>query len=193
MGRFGEARRPTRQRGTRRETRCRVGGFSVGSDFDSAEAVEVGCDLFGGGRRCIPLDHVPRRVDEKLLEVPGDIGGFSVAWLLALEERVERSFVVPVDIDLREHREVHVEFRLRELEDFGIGAGLLIGELVARNAEDDEVVIVIVERTQTCVLRREASSACDVDDEDELAVVVSEVDLVARDGRHVDVVEFHGG
>jgi hypothetical protein len=48
-----------------------------------------------------------------------------------------------------------------------------------------------VKRTQTCVLRRKASSAGDVDNEGHLALVVSEADLVARDGRHGDVVEIH--
>ena len=74
--------------------------------------------------------------------------------------------------------------------DLGVGARLLVAELVARNAEDDEVVVVVVKRTQTCVLRREASSTRDVDDERELALVVGEVDLVARDRGHGDVVEL---
>jgi hypothetical protein len=110
---------------------------------------------------------------------------------LAFEESVERSLVGSVYVDLGEHRKVHVELRLRELEDLGVGAGLLIGELIARNTEDDQVVIVIVKRTQTCVLRRKASTAGDVDNKGHFALVVSEADLVARDGRHVDVLEIH--
>jgi hypothetical protein len=99
--------------------------------------------------------------------------------------------VVAVDVDLGEHREVDVERRGDEFENLLVGARFLFGELVARNAEDDQVVVVVVERTQTCVLRRETSTARDVDDQGELALVVGEVDLVTRDRGHRDVVESH--
>jgi hypothetical protein len=74
-----------------------------------------------------------------------------------------------------------VKLRGREFEDLGVGAGLLVRELVARESEHDDVVVVIVKRTQTCVLRREASSAGDVDDQCKVALELVEVHLFAGD------------
>jgi len=93
-----------------------------------------------------------------------------------------------------EHGERHTVVRGGELQDLLVGAGLLVGELVAREAEDGDVVVVVVERTQTCVLRGEASSARDVDDEADLAAELFERHLIARDRRHLELVKRgHGG
>ena len=62
-------------------------------------------------------------------------------------------------------------------------------ELVAREPEHLDVVELVVERTQTCVLGGEASSAGDVDDEEHLVTELVEVDLFARDARHLEVVD----
>jgi hypothetical protein len=88
-----------------------------------------------------------------------------------------------------EHRERHAVVRRCELEDLLVGSRLLIGELVAGESEDGDVVVVIVERTQTCVLRREASSARDVDDQAELALELVEGDLFPGDRGHLEFVE----
>jgi hypothetical protein len=88
-----------------------------------------------------------------------------------------------------EHRECHTVVRRGELEDLLVGPGLLVGELVAGKAEDRDVVVVIMERTQTCVLRREASSARDVDDQADLTAELVERDLLARDRGHLEIVE----
>jgi hypothetical protein len=88
-----------------------------------------------------------------------------------------------------EHRERHPELRRRELQDLGVGARFLAGELVAREGEDREVVVVVVERTQTCVLGGEASSAGDVDDQAELIPELVERDLLPGDRGHLEVVE----
>ena len=140
------------------------------------------------------LDHVALLVDEELLEVPGDVGGVTVARLLGLEPVVQRCRAVTVDLDLVEDRERDPELRGGELEDLGVGAGLLAPELVAREGEDGDIVVVVVERTQTCVLRGEASSARDVDDEADLAAELFERHLIARDRRHLELVKRgHGG
>ena len=73
--------------------------------------------------------------------------------------------------------------------DLGVGSGLLISELIAREPEDLEAIDVFMKRTQTCVLRREASSARDVDDQADLALEPIERHLVARDRGHLEVVE----
>ena len=51
------------------------------------------------------------------------------------------------------------------------------------------VVELVVERTQTCVLRSEASSAGDVDDHEHLTAELFEVDQVTGDARHLDLVD----
>jgi hypothetical protein len=88
-----------------------------------------------------------------------------------------------------EHRERHPELRGGEFEDLGVGTRFLPCELVARKSEDGDVGVVVVERTQTCVLGREASSAGDVDDQTELAPELLERDLVAGDRGHLELVE----
>jgi hypothetical protein len=88
-----------------------------------------------------------------------------------------------------EHRERDAELRRGELENFGVGSGLLPCELVAGETEDGDIVVVVVEGTQTCVLRREASSARDVDDQAELAPKLIEGHLLPGDRRHLELVE----
>jgi hypothetical protein len=85
---------------------------------------------------------------------------------------------------------IEAELQRGELEYLGIGAGFLGAELVAREGEHREAArrVVFVERTQTCVLRGEASSAGDVDDEADRTSVVAEVDGLAGDRRHGEVV-----
>jgi hypothetical protein len=138
-------------------------------------------NLLGRGDRREPLDHVALLVDEELLEVPGDVGAVALAWLGVLQDLVEGSGAVAVDLDLGEHREVDVVLRLHELEDLLRGSGLLLAELVARETEDREALVVVVERTQTCVLGRETSIAGDVDDQADLAAVGLEGDVVTGD------------
>jgi hypothetical protein len=69
--------------------------------------------------------------------------------------------------------------------------GLLLTELVAGEAEDGEAVVgvLVVKRTQTCVLRGEASIGGDVDHEADRALVVGERDRLAGDGIHLELVE----
>jgi hypothetical protein len=88
-----------------------------------------------------------------------------------------------------EHGERDPEPGGRELQDLLVGAGLLVAELVAREGEDGDVVVVVVEGTQTCVLRGEASSARDVDDQADLVTELVEGDLVTGDRGHLELVE----
>jgi hypothetical protein len=88
------------------------------------------------------------------------------------------------------HGECHTEFRRREFEDLGIGSGLLLGELVARETKNGQPLGVVVKRTQTCVLRRKASIAGDVDDQTNLILELIERDLLTGDRGHFEVVEI---
>jgi hypothetical protein len=65
----------------------------------------------------------------------------------------------------------------------------LCPELVARKPEYLNVVELMMQRTQTCVLRGEASSAGDVDNDEHLIAELVEVDLFAGDARHVEIVD----
>ena len=141
---------------------------------------------FGGGES---LDDISLLVDQKLLEVPCDLGAVAITRLFRFEPLVERGGTITVDLDLVEHREGDTEFRGDELEDVGIGAGLLLGELVTRKPENAEAVSVLVKRTQTCVLRGEASIARDVDDQTDFTLELIEGNLVAGDRGHLEFVE----
>jgi hypothetical protein len=50
----------------------------------------------------------------------------------------------------------------------------LLGELVTRETQNGQPLGVVVKRTQTCVLRREASIAGDVDDQTDLILELIE-------------------
>ena len=93
------------------------------------------------------------------------IRALALTGLLGLEPLVQLGSVVAVHVDLGEHREIDVVVVGDEGTDFFGGARLLLAELVAREAEDTDPVVVMMKRTQTCVLRRDASSGGDVDDE----------------------------
>lgn len=93
---------------------------------------------------------------------------------------------------LAHHRERDVVRPGAERLDLSVRARLLGPELVARERQHVHVVVVVMERTQTCVLGREASTAGDVDDQVEAAGELAEVDRLAGDRRHLEVVEPHG-
>lgn len=147
-------------------------------------------DRFGRDARRESSHHVAGGIHEELLEVPGDIGGLALAGLLRLEPLVQLGSVVTVHVDLGEHREIDVVVVGDEGTDFFGGAGLLMAELVAREAEDTDPVVVMMKRTQTCVLRRDASSGSDVDDEAGLIGEVREGHLLTLKRHHGEVVEL---
>lgn len=135
------------------------------------------------------MHRVARPIDHELFEVPGDVGRVGIAGLSRPKQPVQLAGTIPVDFDLREHRKVDVVLRRDELEDFGFGSWLLRPELVARKPEHLNVVELMMQRTQTCVLRGEASSAGDVDNHEHLIPELAEVDLFAGDARHLEIVD----
>lgn len=134
------------------------------------------------------MRYVAGTIDYELLEVPCDIGGVGVAGLRRLEQPVQLTRTVAVDLDLREHRKVDVVLRRDELENLGLGTGLLRSELIARKSKYLSVVELMMKRTQTCVLGRKASKAGDIDDDEHLTAKLAEVDLLAGDARHLEIV-----
>ena len=152
----------------------------------------MGGDVFGSRHRREAADDLAGPIDQELLEVPRDIARCSLAWLFRLQQLIQRAGAATVDFDLREHRKAHVVLACGELEDLCIGSGLLCTELVAWKGEHGETVplVVVVKRTQTCVLGREASKGGHVHNETDLVTERSETDLLARDRRHGNVVHL---
>jgi len=124
------------------------------------------------------------RVDEKLLEVPRDVcrldwvevetihvPDFVVSGRTgALEEGVEVSFVRPVDLCLRGHREERLEpfarsNELQPVHDLGFLARFLETELVTWETDDLQVGVLVDKCIQLVVLVVVTSVRGDVDDE----------------------------
>ncbi len=169
---------------------------------------EVGCEASEDGAVL---------ADEELLEVPEEFGvgvgrreavsGGVFGEALAPgsvadgvgsggdELGVERVLVRAGDGDLGEEREGDGVGGGAEGGNLGVGAGLLSGEVVGREAEDGEacVLVRLVQGFERGVLRREAALARDVDDEQDAAGVVGEGCRGARDGGERDGREFGHG
>jgi len=143
----------------------------------SEPVAQLGADFFRRGLRTPASHRGTRSIDEELLKVPRNLRAVTRAGLLLLEPLVERRSTVAVDIDLGEHRKVDVIFRRCELDDFRVGARLLTAELVAREGQNLEPIAAVLffERTQTCVLRRQASTTRHVDDETDLTFKLREI------------------
>jgi hypothetical protein len=77
-----------------------------------------------------------------------------------LQPGVERVRARSVHLDLGEKREGDGKLRFAEECDVLLRAGLLGAELVAGEAEDDEIGMGSVEGLQTLVLRGETAGAC---------------------------------
>jgi len=159
-------------------------------------------------------DDVAFAVDEELGEVPFDIGllcevGVGLAEHVVQERRelmafveafeaflflqpgVERHLVLAVDVGLGELWEHGTVGELAELGDFFVCARSLLAELVAGEVEDFETLVVqaFVHGLEGFVLRGEAATAGSVDDEEHLALELSEADIVlllVLDGEVVD-------
>ena len=112
-----------------------------------------------------------------------------------LSHSEERVRVVAVDVDLGEQRERDAEVALAEALDLGLVPGLLVAELVAREAEHGEALVgvLVLQLLQALVLRREAALRGGVDDEHHLPVVRREVDLGAVDAGGREVGEVRHG
>ena len=96
-----------------------------------------------------------------------------------------------VDGDLGGEREGHPVVDLAELLDLAVVTGLLMHELVAGKAEDDQalVAVLLVERLQPVVLRGEPAPAGRVDDQDGFAREVAQLHLLAVIVGEREVVE----
>lgn len=96
------------------------------------------------GSRSPPALHLAVLADEELLKVPLDALQAHQAGLLRLEPLKQRVGTVAVDLDLLHDGEGDAKVDLAEALDVIVGSGLLRAELVAGEAEDDKVVVVLL-------------------------------------------------
>ena len=144
------------------------------------------CRLQGLGLSCAGPATLDKTIsaDEELLEVPLHHLQAQQTGLLLLEPGEEGVGVVAVDLGLLHDGEANAIVKLAEALDLVVGTGLLGTELVAREAEDLEVLRVLcldalVDLLQTFVLRGEATLGGGVDDEDYFALVVGSRNFLA--------------
>lgn len=136
-----------------------------------------------GGARPAVLDlAIP--ANEELLKVPLDALQAKNTGLLLLQPLENWVCGVAVDVDLAEDGEGDAVVNLAEALNLLVGARLLAAKLVAREAEDDKVIgvlllDVLVELLEAGVLRGEAALGGGVDDEDDLALVVCKGSFLA--------------
>jgi hypothetical protein len=165
--------------------------LQLSDDWSLEVLVEFGSDVFGRDGRSIAFQDLSIAPDEELGEVPADVLVALFVRVAALEIAVGVTGAVPVDLDLREHREVDVVLRTGKLEDLFVRSGLLAAKLIAREAKNVEAttLVLFVKGTQTCVLAGEASTAREVDDQADGALVVCKALGLARDRSHLEIMK----
>ncbi len=139
----------------------------------------------------ISLDDRPRTINQELGEIPGDVLIALFVGLFRFQKFVEITRAVAVDLDLREHRELHIVGRCGELQNLRVGSRLLRAELIAGKGENVEAarLVALMKGMQTCILRGESSLGCDVDGQTDLAIKLRQHDRVARNRRHLELSE----
>ena len=143
-------------------------------------------------------------INQKLREVPFDVGFRCVIWIcfgehlvqqlrervlgceagkasLARQPFVDGMGILAVHLNLRHQGEGDAVVQAAELLDLLVSTWLLMPELVTREADDDQpaLLVLLIEVLQPIVLRGEATLRGCVDDEKHLAFVVGKVHLLA--------------
>jgi hypothetical protein len=153
---------------------------------------QVRRDFFGRGLGGVSGYDLAGSINEKLFEVPRDRVGVASSGLCVPKPLVQIARAVTVHLDLGKHGERGVVLTGCKRKYFGVGAGFLSSELVARKGQHVEpgCLVVFIKRTQTCVLRGKPSSARDVDDQADLILVPIEANGFPGYGIHREVSEF---
>src|SRR4030088_84465 len=99
--------------------------------------------------------------------------------------------VRPIDFQFRAHGESHIETGLAELHDLLLRARLLRAELIAREADDSEVLVLQLplQLLQSVVLRRESAAAGHMDRKRNLAAKLAQQIRRTVDALDGDVIE----
>ncbi len=166
----------------------RVSGKSPGALEQSLHARAKPCWRDGGTEA---FNNATGAVDKELGEVPLDGAGPEKTASSAFEMVVERVGRSTVDLDAGEDGKGDGEPIGAEACDFGVGAGLLVTELVAGEAEDAKAARaqVAMERLETGILRCEAATARGVDDQQSLPSIGTERCLLSIDRLGGEVVD----
>ena len=111
--------------------------------------------------------------------------------LLRLQIRIQRKFVLAVDIGLLHLRECGVKVHRAEFMNLIIASRCLCAELVARDIQDLEslIMIILVQLFDRRILRGKAAAGRGVYDKDNLAFVFTEVELLALSGGNCVIVD----
>ncbi|MCY1542564.1 hypothetical protein D9M68_783190 [compost metagenome] len=122
--------------------------------------------------RGVTLEHAAVLAHQELGEVPLDGLAAQQAGRLRAEPLVERMGLGAVDVDLAHHGKRDAEIALAEGGDLLVAAGVLLAELVAREAQHHQATraVGLVQLLQATELRREAAGAGGVDDQQWLAL-----------------------
>ena len=102
--------------------------------------------------------------------------------------------VISIDLDLLHQGEGDAIVQPAELDDLFVGAGLLMAELVAGEAYDDEalVLVLLVEGLEAVVLGSEAALGRGVDDQEDFAFIVGEFHIRPVVGDGGEVIHLSG-
>ena len=105
----------------------------------------------------------------------------------------ERLRVVTAYIALLEHLECNAIVDLAEFLDFFIGSRILFIELVAREAEDFQtlVLVFLVQFLKSGKLRCESAFACGIGDQKNLAFILRERNFLALHGGACKIINAH--
>lgn len=139
-------------------------------------------ELLGFSGASPAVDNLAVTADQELLKVPLDPLKTKQARLLLLQPLIQGVRIVAVDVDLGHDGERRLLIQRAEVLDLLVAAGLLAAELVAGEADDGEVVGVLlleglVDGLEVLVLVGEAALGSRVDDQDDLALVVGQRDF----------------
>ena len=143
--------------------------------------------------RAEPLDDLAVGADEELREVPLDALHPQEARRLTGQPAEERIGGVAVHVDLGHHRKCHTVVQLAELGDLVVAAGVLVGELVAREADDGQAPVLVlgVQFLEPGELRGEPALARGVDHDQNLAAIITEIDLGTIACGDLEVIDAH--
>ena len=109
---------------------------------------------------------------------------------LLLEIREDRLCVLAVDVNLAHDLEGHAVVELAELFDLSVRFRILLFELVAWEADDDQslVFVLLVQFLKTLELRGEATLAGGVDDEEHFALELCKVEFFAATRQRFEII-----
>lgn len=139
----------------------------------------------------MPSNDLTLAGDEEFGEVPLDAIRAQNARRLLLQQSVEWMRIRTIDVDLVKHRKADPVVLFAESADLVGRPGFLRAELVAREAEHGKapILVLLVQRFQARVLRRESAVAGRVHDQQHKAAPLGERGLAAVETAYRDLIQ----